>query len=89
MIDISYYNEKNANNAVPDLTKVVMTTLIKCSNNKLRFISKPIKMPHVGYYHYDFESDKDIVIDTSEGECSTNMVANGRRLRAVGLEMLC
>jgi hypothetical protein len=63
-IDKSYYQDNR--NTMPDNTRSAMIALIRCDDNKVRWIAKPINLPRVSYYHYDFESGDDIILETSE-----------------------
>jgi hypothetical protein len=63
-VDISHYQDSK--NMIPETAKISIIGLIKCSDNQIRRIAKPIIPIRMNYYCYDFESGKDIVLDTSE-----------------------
>jgi cell fate regulator YaaT (PSP1 superfamily) len=65
-IDISHYQD-NTKNMMPEIARLNITGLVKCSDNQIRRISKPLLPIKVIYYQYDFESNDCVILDTSEG----------------------
>jgi hypothetical protein len=62
-IDMSHYPKNNKISENIDISTIVLTALIRCDDNQIRRVSKPIALPNVNYYHYNFESGKDIILE--------------------------